>query len=82
MARLEKKHASPPGAFLPAERPSARRFSTKSGVERTVKGLLAAGIAEERIVGVRVTDEGFVVMLGEPQSTDVEKNEWDEVLTK
>lgn len=63
---------------------AARRHSivTTSTVQKAVKGLLAAGIAEDRIVRVTVTPEGVSITLGDPQPAEGARNEWDEVLSR
>ncbi|MBS9476074.1 hypothetical protein [Ancylobacter radicis] len=55
---------------------------TKATVQKAVKGILAAGITEDRIVRVVVTPEGVSVVLGDPEPSSSSRNEWDEVLRR
>lgn len=56
---------------------------TQSDLTRLIKAALAAGIAMERITGIKLTREGAVLLLGETQQGQAgNSNEWDEVLNK
>lgn len=57
--------------------------ATQADVTRALKGVLAAGVPVDRIVAVRATKEGVVILFGKSGEGDnAPGNEWDEVLAK
>lgn len=61
----------------------ARRPSdfSQADVTRIIKGAVAAGVALDKIAGVRVAKDGVTLLFGERRSAPIEAdNEWDEVL--
>ena len=63
----------------------ARRSSpcTQSDITRLIKAAVAAGIADERIAGVKLTREGAILIFADQnpgQEIDRLTNEWDQVL--
>lgn len=53
----------------------------QADLTRLIKAALAAGVGVERIVGVKLTRDGAVLLFGDPkQAQSSSENEWSEVL--
>ncbi|HEX3180818.1 MAG TPA: helix-turn-helix domain-containing protein [Beijerinckiaceae bacterium] len=77
-AILSKGHGSRRWA-PPKPMSQRRRSTTPSAVSNILRVLLAAGVHQDRITGVKITDEGCTIFLNQaaPGSTDGIVNELD-----
>jgi hypothetical protein len=57
---------------------------TQADLKRAIKAVLEAGVPVSQIAGIKATRECAVLLFGEQElpQLEVDKNEWDEVLSK
>jgi hypothetical protein len=57
---------------------------TQADLTRLIKAALAAGVGVERLAGVKLTNDGAVLLFGEQKllQPGASENEWDEVLAR
>jgi hypothetical protein len=61
--------------------PRRRSTVSQTDVTRAIKGMMAAGVTVDKISGVKLTADGFVILLGDRKAEEPKRpNEWDEVL--
>lgn len=55
----------------------------QADITRLINGARAAGVGVEQMTGIKLTEEGATLLLGDRKADPArEENEWDEVLGK